>query len=254
VTALGVPPGSVPGDVVLRLHLDEGSSGPVHLTGALIATMKARIAVSHDARVIALQGRQGSFCAGLDLERISDPSTVFGARDIMAFAELLDALRFAPQPVVALVDGSALGGGVGLAAAADLVIASPRASFALPETLMGVVPAAIFPHVARRMGVQRAMLMALGAPALDAQAAKSAGLVDVISDQPEATAASYASRFVRTDAGAIGALKALVSKHYIEPLGYREAAASVFAELLRSDSTRNRIARFAQGRAPWEEP
>jgi enoyl-CoA hydratase/carnithine racemase len=217
-----------------------------------MANITQQLADHQDARLAVLEGVPGSFCAGLDIERLGGPDPDLGAADVETFTQVLDLLRRGPQLVVALVDGAALGGGVGLVAAADLVIASPRATFALPEMFLGLVPAAVFPHVVRRIGVPRARLMAFGAPPLDAHEAKAAGLVDVVSDNPQSTLARYTARLLRSDARAVGAFKALIAKHFDEPRGYRAEAMALFAELLASEITRRRLALYAEGHAPWE--
>jgi enoyl-CoA hydratase/carnithine racemase len=151
------------------------------------------------------------------------------------------------------VDGPALGGGAGIAAAADLVIASPRATFALPETLLGLIPAAAFPPIARRVGVARARRLALGAPPLDAEEARLAGLADQVAVDLEAAADAHVRRFARLDPRAVGAMKTLVARHFAAPPAYAADARAAFVALLGSEATAGRIRRFAAGLAPWAD-
>ena len=121
------------------------------------------------------EGTAGVFCEGGAL----DPAATAEPRPEL-FAALLRAIEAAPVVVLAVVDGPALGAGAGIAAAADVVIATPRARFGLPETVMGLVPAMVFPVLARRLGVARARRLALGAAPLTAEEALAQGLADEV--------------------------------------------------------------------------
>ncbi len=211
-----------------------------------------------DARVIVLEGVSGSFCEGLDVEALVTAESdtrrhVSGSEFLRRFAGLIECIQQTPQPVIALVDGPALGGGLGLAAAADLVLATPRASFGLPETLLGLIPAVIFPTVARRIGVSKARLLALGAQTLSARAALEAGLVDEIVDDLEESLNRYAKRLSRMDLRATGQLKNLVARYFQPPTGYLDAAVAGFHDLLSTPETQLRIDRFTAGETPWPE-
>lgn len=244
----------------LRLNLGD-DEGETRLTADLIRCMAHSLTGDHGARLVTIEGRPGAFCAGLDIESLAiEPGSIDELLNptghLAQFAEILALLTRTEAPVVALVDGPAMGGGVGLAAAADLVLATPRASFALPETLMGLIPAMIFPYVARRIGVPKARLLALGGKPLSAEAALRAGLVDEIVDDGAALGQAlvqYARRFSRMDTRAVGAMKSLVARHFDVPSGYQGDALERFADLLCSEETRVRLVRFAAGESPWPE-
>ncbi len=213
--------------------------------------------MSDTACITTLEGASGSFCEGLDIELLAReaggtsggmPAVAYLAR----FAALLQAIQSVGRPVVALLDGPALGGGLGLAAAADLVLATPRSTFALPETLLGIIPAVVFPVIARRIGIARTRLLALGAHTLSAQQALEAGLVDEVVDDLQVAFARYARRFSRMDLRAIGEIKRLTST-FSQPRGYLEAATSSLNELLHSHETQARLERFVMGETPWPE-
>jgi len=133
---------------------------------------------------VVLQGGQETFCKGLDFEEIA------GAGDVIAieastreYCRCLTTLRFSDKPTVALVQGAATGGGVGLVAACDLVIASESASFALPEVLFGFAPGMVLPFLLERVTRQTARLWALTAIKRTADEAFTHGLVDqLVSD------------------------------------------------------------------------
>ena len=198
------------------------------------------------SRLVVLEGASGVFCEGGALDDTEE------ARP-RRFAALLAALERDPRPVVALVDGPALGAGAGLAAAADVVLASPRAAFGLPETLLGLIPAMVFPVLARRIGIPRARRLALGAEPISAGEAFRIGLVDELSDDPEAALARHARRLIRMDPHAVATFKALLADQFPVPTTYEEAAAGRLRELLARPETRDRIRRFLAGQAPWPD-
>lgn len=198
------------------------------------------------ARLVILEGQDGAFCEGGALDDADEPRP-------RRFAALLSALERDPRPVIALVDGAALGAGVGLAAAADVVLATPRASFGLPETLLGLIPAMVFPALARRVGVPRARRLAIGAEPLGAEEALTWGLVDELCDDLEATLPRHVRRLSRMDAHAVARMKALVADRFPTPAGYEEEAAAALLDLMAREETQGRIRRFVAGGTPWPE-
>ena len=190
----------------LRLSL-QGADGATAITPALLHHLYDSLNAVDQARFVLIEGGSGSFCQGLDLERfvadhwheIVSPEPL-GERikaDLILeqYAALLYRLSRVQVPVIAVVDGSTLGGGVGLAAVADLVLASPEASFALPEAIMGLIPAVVFPYLARRIGIPRARLMALGLRPLTADMALQWGLVDEVAADLELALDAHLRRF-----------------------------------------------------------
>lgn len=243
----------------LRLKLRD-EEGRARLTMGLMASLRLLLEREDSAPLVVLEGENKVFCEGLDLEAWASPEGDSDSNDttraeiaLSHYSALLAAIEQTPRPVVAVVDGAALGGGVGLAAACDLVIASPRASFSLPETVMGLIPAMLFPTLARRIGVAQARLMALGGVPMGAEEAHRLGLVDEIAPDLEMALARRARRFARSDPRAVRAIKSLVAMHFCAPPDYNADAALRCTVLLSSRETRARIARFAEGRAPWEE-
>jgi polyketide biosynthesis enoyl-CoA hydratase PksH len=239
----------------LRLDLLT-ENGSTRLTPQSIGRLARALAQPTPARLIALSGVPGSFCEGLDLDGMTGTggsAAAFRADDLRHFAALLAAIECHPLPVVALVDGTVLGGGVGLAAAADLVLSTARSTYGLPETMLGLIPAVVFPAIARRMGVPRARQLALGARTLSAEAALEAGLVDEIVPDLDAALARYARRLERLEPTAAASIKRLVANFYGAPDGYFAAATARFDELLAGPAARTRLARFADGETPWPE-
>jgi enoyl-CoA hydratase/carnithine racemase len=222
---------------------------PRVLSWADIDRLAGSLGSGTGSRLLVLEGGAGVFCEGGALDDAEE------ARP-RRFAALLAALERDPRPVVALVDGPALGAGAGLAAAADVVVATRRATFGLPETLLGLIPAMVFPALARRIGIPRARRLALGAEPLSADEAFRIGLVDEVCDELEGALLRHARRLARMDPQAVAAFKALLADHFPLPPAYEEAAAARLGELLARPETQARIRRFLAGHAPWpdEEP
>lgn len=160
----------------------------------LIADLTAKIeALVADpaVRVIILTGAGKSFSAGADLnwmKRMAGYSHAENLADSQALAKLMKVLNFASKPTIALVNGAAFGGGVGLAACCDIVIASDRASFCLSEVKLGLIPAVISPYVVEAIGVNQARRYFLTAERFDAPTAQQIGLVHEITTTDELSA------------------------------------------------------------------
>jgi enoyl-CoA hydratase/carnithine racemase len=231
--------------------------GGASLTPDIVERLHAQLSQEGDARIVTLEGGPAGFCTGLDLDALAAQAEALrpgatGAR-LGRYATLLDAIERGPRPVIALVDGPVAGGGIGIAAAADLVLATPRSTFALPEALLGLIPAMAFPVLARRVGVPRARWLALGAATLSAAEALRIGLVDQVTDDLEAALEPYARRLLRMDRRALAEVKRLAADHH-GPAGVDRAdAVARFERLLGSRETRDRLARFASGETPWPE-
>ena len=122
---------------------------------ALIAALADAFADVGDARCVVLAGEGRSFCAGADVEwqRASiDLSFDENVEDAMRLYRMLEAIESCPAPVVARVQGFALGGGSGLIACCDIAVAAPDAVFGYSEVRLGIIPAVISPFVIPRIG------------------------------------------------------------------------------------------------------
>jgi enoyl-CoA hydratase/carnithine racemase len=205
------------------------------------------------ARLVVLAGDGPAFCRGLDLEALDEAADPGPA--LALFADCLQAISLAGKPTLALVAGPALGGGVGLAAACDVVVADENASFALPELLMGLTPATILPLLLKRMTAQQVRLWALQGKTHDAHAAQRAGLVDEVIRAGEAAAATrrWARALCRARAGALAPFKQLLA----EERGGQETAirrgAALTTAALGDDRVLGPLRAFRQtGTPPWE--
>jgi enoyl-CoA hydratase/carnithine racemase len=204
-------------------------------------------------RTLVLEGADGVFCRGMSLAGHDDAGDP--AEAARTFAACLAALRFAGKPTIAAVDGEALGGGLGIAAACDVVLATPRSSFGLPELLFGLLPAIVLPVVAERTSPQRARLLALRARSVPADRALELGLADeVVPEEELARAISrHARALSRSDPGAVAGLKRYTAEIAgLDVAGALDRGAEVTATALANPATSDAIHGFlAEGTAPW---
>ena len=131
-------------------------------------------------RAIILAGNGPSFCAGADVKWMRASlglSREQNEQDAMVMAQMFDAIDRCPVPVVARVHGAALGGGMGLCAVSDLVIAEAGAKFGFTETRLGILPAVISPFVIAKIGESHARALFPGGRRFDATRAMRIGLV-----------------------------------------------------------------------------
>lgn len=153
---------------------------------AMIAELDAAFAaLESDAsvRVIVLAGEGKHFSAGADLQwmqRASAASLEWNLADARKFAGMLARIEACAKPTIARVQGAALGGGVGLAAACDIAVAADNASFAVSEAKFGILPSVIGPYVTNAVGKRHARRLALTATRIGAAEALAMGLVQQV--------------------------------------------------------------------------
>jgi methylglutaconyl-CoA hydratase len=156
----------------------------------LIAELAAAFSDVGDARAVVLAGDGPSFCAGADVEwqrSAINLSYEENVEDAMRLYGMMEAIDGCPAPVLARVQGYALGGGSGLVACADVAIAGTDAVFGFSEVKLGIIPAVISPFVVPKIGVRAARRYFLTGERFDAEAALRIGLVhEVTADLDEA--------------------------------------------------------------------
>lgn len=147
---------------------------------ALIAELAEAFVDVGTARGVVLRGEGPSFCAGADVDWMrasADLSVEENVADANALRRMLEAIDGCPAPVVAAVHGHALGGGVGLVACSDIVVADERTVFAFSEVKLGIVPAVISPFALRKVGESAARRFFVTGERFDAETALRIGLV-----------------------------------------------------------------------------
>lgn len=174
-------------------------------------------------RVVILAASGRSFSAGADLSwmrRMADYTPEENLTDAMALAELMKTLDGLGKPTVALVQGAAYGGGVGLVACCDLAIASHRASFCLSEVKLGLIPAVISPYLVSAIGPRAARRYFQSAETFDAAEARRIGLLHEVVAEEELPAAAFrlSGAFLKNGPASMAAAKELVSRVSRAPL------------------------------------
>ena len=226
-------------------------------------------------RAVVLRGSAGFFSAGgnvgnfqsrLEATDHSEGDPVVNRN--RAFGHVLQALTALSMPVLAVVEGAAMGGGMGLACCADIVLATEDARFALSETGLGLIPAQIAPFVQARVGRRVALRLGLSGERVSGTLAQSLGLVDALaadSDALDALQAQWLSRILACGPQANRSLKALLSRGASagdtsggtlgdssdgQALGvWLDDAAQRFAQCMRSEGAEG-IAAFRERRHP----
>ncbi|WP_051356314.1 enoyl-CoA hydratase/isomerase [Azorhizobium doebereinerae] len=242
-------------DGVCRVRLG-GREGGGTITAGLVAELGAVVAVCADmaARpaitVLVLEGTPTVFCAGGDLAGASGQDQ---ADDPAPLYDLWTRLSTGPFVSIALVQGKATAGGVGFAAACDVVLAARSASFQLPELLFGLYPACVLPFLARRVGMQRAHQLALGTRTIDAAEALAWGLADAVEADAEALLRSHLVRLRRLGKPALARYKAYAAGVADTIERCRPAALAANREMFADPDVRANIARYVtELKFPWE--
>ncbi|GGY38083.1 enoyl-CoA hydratase/isomerase family protein [Parvularcula lutaonensis] len=227
-----------------------------------LSSALAAVADDRSVRGITLRGEGGVFCAGGDLKGMA--KHIFSG-DLEAIAamsraggDLFDQVKNQPQPILALIDGPALAGGLGLACCADIVAVTKAASFALTETQLGIPPAQIAPHVVARIGLPQAKRLMLTGAKFDGEEALRLGLADSLvpdSHGLDDFEAAIRRQVLQCAPAANAATKKLALASVRLPAEeMKKLAAEMFTECLLSEEGREGIASFVEKRKPsWRQ-
>ena len=226
------------------------------LQDALARQLKALQADSA-VRVLVLAGRGQAFCAGGDLSRMERAAKQKKSKSragSAGFAELLYRMHTYPKPLIARVHGPAFAGGMGLAAACDLVVAAEEAEFCLPEVRIGLVPAMISPYVVRAIGEQQTRRYALTGERLGAREAHRIGFVHecVPAAELDARVEKFVQQLAQAGPQALARSKALLAKVGKAPISVQLGALTmkVFKQARDGDEAREGIRSFLEKRKP----
>ena len=226
------------------------------LIAALTGTLAA-LGRDDQVRVVMLAARGRSFSAGADLNwmrRTASYSRDENLRDARALAALMRTLDGLPKPTIAVVQGAAYAGGVGLVACCDVALASRRATFCLTEVRLGIVPAVISPYVVAAIGPRAARRYAVTAETFDAAEAHRLGLAHEVLDEEALRPAAerLAAGLLANGPQAMAAAKALVSRVARAPLDDALVAhtAERIASLRASAEGQEGLSAFLEKRTP----
>lgn len=202
-------------------------------------------------RVVALQGEGGFFCTGMDFEAVNSNKETASTP---AYMEVLKRFTTTPKVIISLLDGQVLAGGVGFAAASDLVLSNRSTQFGLSEALWGLLPACVTPFLIRRIGFQKAYRMTLTTETLSAEQAYHIGLIDELSDNLAESLRRLMIRLNRIEEGTIHDLKSYFQKMWIIDENMEKTAVAEITRLVQKPSVQQNIRNFLEfQRLPWEK-
>lgn len=228
---------------------------------ALIAELTAwahSVREGSATRVAVLAGDGKVFCAGADLawmSRMIGYSMEENVRDARALGRMLEALNTLPIPLVGRVHGAALGGGAGLAAVCDIVVAAEDAVFGFTEAKLGILPAVISPFTIAKIGESAARELFLTAARFPAARAREIGLVHAVVPAPALDAAidAIVADLLTSAPGSIAGAKTLIAQVVNKaPADVGDLTAEAIARHRVSPEGQAGMRAFLdKGKAPW---
>lgn len=226
-----------------------------------LTAFASSIPTDGSVRVVVLQGAGSVFSAGADLQWMSAMlkyTREENLEDARRAASMFQAIDTIPVPVVARIHGAALGGGAGLAAVADVVVAATDAVFGFTEVTLGILPAMISPYVVRKIGLSAARELCLSGMRFSAARAREVGLVhEVVSAaRLDLEVDRYAQQFRRVAPSAVAATKALLSQvHGKAPAEVLQTTVAAIANQRVSPEGQDGMRAFLDKRHPsWVAP
>ncbi|MDF0532921.1 enoyl-CoA hydratase-related protein [Shewanella sp. A32] len=225
---------------------------------AELITQLNQLAIDPSCRILLLRGQGKHFSAGADLHwmqrqaKMDEQANIADARQLATLMQTLDSF---PKPTVALVQGAAFGGALGLICCCDIAIASSDARFCLSEVRLGLIPAVISPYVNRSIGMRQLRRYALTAELIDAVTALQLGLIHQLSDDLENSAQQMISALLQGGPAAQQQCKTLLAQ--IETAPFDEALTHLTAQAIaeaRADkeATEGIDAFFAKRQPSWQ--
>jgi methylglutaconyl-CoA hydratase len=218
------------------------------------------LAEDDKVRVVVLTGEGDFFCAGADIGYMRDTANFSyeeNLEDARNLAAMFEAVDGCPKPVVARVKGAAIGGGVGLVAAADVAVAEEGTVFAFSEVRLGISPATIAPFVVRKIGHSQVRALFLTGERFDGVRAREIGLVhEVISEEDlDAAVQEKVEGLLAGGPEALAATKALLRElREAAPDEVKEITARRIAELRTGEEGQEGLGAFLEKREPaWRE-
>jgi methylglutaconyl-CoA hydratase len=217
----------------------------------LIAELTEAFADVGDLRAVVLAGEGPSFCAGADIEwqrSAIDLSFDENVEDAMRLYRMCDTIDRCPAPVIARVQGFALGGGAGLVACADVAVAAPDATFGFSEVKLGIIPAVISPFVLPKLGAHARRYFLTG-ERFDAGTALRIGLVEEVVADLDGAVDRVLAELSSSGPQAVREAKRLIRER---PQG--DETARIAARLRAGDEGQEGLRAFLERRAPsWRD-
>ncbi|MGK5093511.1 enoyl-CoA hydratase-related protein [Deltaproteobacteria bacterium TL4] len=209
---------------------------------------------SEETRVIVLTGNGKTFCSGADLGEMKSTNRMHQQEEwSVLFVSVLRRILDCPKPVVAVIHGPVMGGGIGLMCAADIILSSDHVMYAFPEVRLGIAPAIISPLVLPRIGVSQSKRLMLTGERFNARQAKEWGLIHEIA-APEALAElqhAFVSQLLQGGPKAQAACKTLIQHVQNHDLDSNlEYATHLLNQLRQGEEAQEGMKAFLKKRAP----
>jgi methylglutaconyl-CoA hydratase len=214
------------------------------------------LAEDQETRVVVLAGEGRSFCAGADIGYMRETAGLSyeeNLEDARRLAMMFWTIDECPKPVVAKVLGAAMGGGAGLLAVADVVVADSEARFAFSEVRLGIGPVTIAPFVVRKIGTSHARSLFLTGERFDAERAREIGLVHriVSRDGLDEAVEEKVGELLEGGPVAQATIKGLLRRlETTEPMEAPGLTARVISELRTGEEGQEGLAAFLEKREP----
>ena len=236
---------------IVRLELDRPDKHNALSIGLIDALNDAigTIEEQDDIRAVILGGRGRSFCAGMDLQGVLDDAEAMAGM-LKGLSIAMRRLRRLPVPVIARVQGAAVGGGCGLCVVADFALSHPEAKLGYPEVGLGVCPAVVAPWLVRRIGAGPAREMLLAGGTMTGEDALRRGLITALHprEELEDAAMDLARHLAKGGKNAMA-----VTKQWLNELDGSldddplDRAAELSAEVIATDEARERLQAVFKG-------
>ena len=214
------------------------------------------ISDDESVRVVVLAGEGRSFCAGADIGYMRETATFSyeeNLEDARRLAMMYWTIDECPKPLVARVQGAAMGGGAGLVAVADVAVAEAGARFAFSEVRLGIAPASISHFVVRKVGLSHARSLFVTGERFDAERAREIGLVHsaVAEDELDAAVDEKVGELLQGGPVAQATIKALLRRlETTEPMEAPGLSSRVISELRTGEEGEEGLAAFLEKRDP----
>lgn len=209
-----------------------------------------------NCRALVIQGKDGLFCTGMDFQNLTKSVNEGKNEHISAneYMSLLKRFTLSPKFIISKIDGRVLAGGVGIAAASDIVLATNKTQFGLSEAMWGLLPANVMPFLIRRIGFQPAYIMTLTTRDITAQKAYELHLVDELNDDLDDSLRKLMINLRRVASRTVVEAKQFFREMWIINETMEKTAIDELEKLIAQPETINNITNYIQHKKfPWEQ-
>lgn len=208
-----------------------------------------------NCKIIVLEGGNSFFCTGMDFSNMLEQQNGRAYGEVSEkYMRLLKCMTLAPCCIISKVDGQTLAGGVGLVAASDLVVATPKSIFGLSEAMWGLLPSMVIPYLIRRVGFHKAYTMTLTTANITAEEALMCELIDQVSDDTDLAIRRMSQRLLRLQKKTISECKEYFRSAWIIDSAMESRAIEKTTSLVNDPVVRHNIEDFVKYRRfPWNK-